>query len=53
MNAVCGILAARAAPPSRAGYVDMPRLLERLDAGRIRGSRRRAPVLRALELLDF
>ena len=53
LAAVGGELAARATPPSRAGYVDMPRLLERLDTGRIRGLQRRAPVLRALELLDF
>ena len=46
-------LAARAAPPSRAGYVDMPRLLERLDGAEVRGRRRLAPVVRALTLLDF
>ena len=51
--AVGGELAARAAPPSRAGYVDMPRLLERLDGAEIRGRRRLAPIFRALVLLDF
>ena len=44
------ILAARADPPSRACYVDMPRLLERLDAGR---SRLFLSTWKPLQLLDF
>ena len=44
------ILAARADPPSRACYVDMPRLLERLDAGR---SREFLSTWKPLQLLDF
>ena len=46
-------LAARPAPPSRARYVDVPRLLERLDSARFRQRRRFAPALNALQLLDF
>ena len=44
------ILAARADPPSRACYVDMPRLLERLDAGR---SSEFLSTWKPLQLLDF
>ena len=39
--------------PSRAGYVDMPRLLERLDAARFRERPEPGPILRALQFLDF
>ena len=46
-------LTARAAPPPRARYVDMPRLLERLDADRFRADPQLAPVLNALQFLDF
>ena len=45
-------LAARAAPP-RARYIDMPRLLERLDADRFRADPQLLPILNALQLLDF
>ncbi len=46
-------IAARAAPPPRARYVDMSRLLERLDADRFRADPQLSPVLNALQLLDF
>ena len=47
-------LAARSAPPSRARYIDMPRLLERLDAAHVRRKKPRlAPMLNALQFLDF
>ena len=39
--------------PSRACYVDMPRLLDSLDADRFRAKPRTAPVRTALQLLDF
>ena len=48
--AVRRLLAAQ--PPSRAGYVDMPRLLERLDAEQFR-SQPEGPVIRALQFIDF
>ena len=41
-----------ACPPSRAGYVDMPRLLARLDADRFR-AQPEGSVMRALAFLDF
>ena len=44
-------LAART--PSRARYVDMQRLLERLDAARFRAKPEPGPMIRALQLLDF
>ena len=47
------ILAARAEPPSRACYVHMPRLLERLDADRFQPDRWFMPTWKALQLLDF
>ena len=47
------ILTTRAEPPSRARYVDMPRLLERLDAGRFRTNPWFLPTWKALQLLDF
>ena len=43
----------RAAAPSRARYVDMPRLLERLDAARFRAAPRWASIQAALQFLDF
>ena len=43
----------RAAPPSRARYVDLPRLLERLDADRFRAEPRWASIQAALQFLDF
>ena len=46
-------LAARTTPPSRSRYIDMPRLIERLDADRYRAEPRTAPILNALQLLDF
>ena len=39
--------------PSRARYVDMQRLLERLDAARFRAKPEPGPMIRALQLLDF
>ena len=39
--------------PSRASYVDMQRLLERLDAARFRAKPEPGPMIRALQLLDF
>ncbi len=39
--------------PSRARYVDMPRLLDSLDADRFRAKPRMTPVRTALQLLDF
>ena len=47
------ILTARAEPLSRAHYVDMPRLLERLDAGRFRTNPWFLSTWKALQLLDF
>ena len=46
-------LAARAAPPSRAGYIDMPRLVESLDAERYRANPKLSPIINALQFLDF
>ena len=46
-------LAARAVPPYRARYIDMPRLLERLDTDRYRAHPRFSPILNALQILDF
>ena len=46
-----GLLAARS--PSRAHYVDMPRLLERLDAASFRARPEPGPIMRALQFLDF
>ncbi len=47
------ILTARAEPPSRARYVHLPRLLERLDTDRFRPDRWFMPTWKALQLLDF
>ena len=44
-------LAART--PSRARYVDVQRLLERLDAARFHTKPQPGPMIRALQLLDF
>ena len=46
-------LAARTVPPYRARYIDMPRLLERLDTDRYRAHPRLSPILNALQILDF
>ena len=50
-------LEARVAPPARSGYVDMPRLLEELDADRFRATqpptRMFGPLLNALMVLDL
>ncbi|MCY4602423.1 MAG: hypothetical protein OXF27_21170 [Acidobacteria bacterium] len=44
----------RGAPPLRSRYLDMPRLLEALDAERWTASGRGlAPVVNALRFLDF
>ena len=53
LPAVRRTLAARATPPSRAHYIDMPRLLEDLDADRTRLRQRFQPICNALLLLDF
>ena len=53
LPAVRRTLAARATPPSRAHYIDMPRLLEGLDADRTRLRQRLLPICNALQLLDF
>ena len=50
MPALKAMLVARTAPPSRACYIDMPRLLERLDAGR---SSLFMSTWKPLQLLDF
>ena len=39
--------------PARACYVDMPRLLDSLDADRFRAMPRMGPIRTALQLLDF
>ena len=50
-------LEVRVAPPARSGYVDMPRLLEELDADRFRAAtplaRMHAPLVHALMILDL
>ena len=43
----------RPAPPSRARYLDLPRLLAELDPERWRAAGRYAPVVNALRFLDF
>ena len=53
LPAVRRTLAARATPPSRAHYIDMPRLLECLDADRTRLKQRILSICSALQLLDF
>ena len=46
-------LAARASPPSRACYVDVARLLDSLDADRIRAGRQNTSLCNALQFLDW
>ena len=46
-------VAAHARTASRACYVDVPRLLERLDEARFRARPRSTPIMRALRVLDF
>ena len=46
-------VAVRAETMARARYVDIPRLLDRLDADRFRARPRPGPITKALELLDF
>lgn len=46
-------LQARSAPPSRSRCIDMPRLLERLDAARFRAQPMFESLHRALQFLDF
>ena len=46
-------IAARAETMSRARYVDVPRLLDRLDVDRYLARPRPTPILRALTFLDF
>ena len=53
LPAVRRALAARAAPPSRARYVDMPRLIEHLDPARRRSEPRWGTIISTLQLLDF
>ena len=53
LPAVRRTLDARATLPSRARYIDMPRLLECLDADRIHLRQRLLPICNALQLLDF
>ena len=50
MPALKAMLVARTAPPSRACYIDMPRLLARLDAGQ---SNLLLSTWKPLQLLDF
>ena len=47
------MLDARAKPPSRTRYVDLPRLRERLDADRFRANPQFAPLANALQFLNF
>lgn len=51
LPAIRRALEARAAPPSRARYVDMPRLMASLDADRFR--ERPGPIRSTLQFLDF
>ena len=53
LPAIHRAIAAREGPLSRAAYLDMPRLLTHLDAGRFRANRRLRPIRVALELLDW
>ena len=47
------LLEERGAPPSRPQYVDLPRLLDRLDAARFRVEPRWESIRCALQFLDF
>ena len=53
LPAVRSLLEARAAPPSRSRYLDMPRLTADLDAARFRRHSRRWAIVHALRFLDF
>ena len=53
LPAVRRCLQARRAPPSRSHCIDMPRLLERLDAARFRAQPMFESLRRALQFLDF
>ena len=53
LPAVRSLLEARAAPPSRSRYLDMPRLTAQLDAVRFRAPSRRWSIIHALRFLDF
>ena len=46
-------IAVRAKTMARARYVDIPRLLDRLDADRFRARPRPGPITKALAILDF
>ena len=50
---VRALIEERDVPPSRARYMDMPRLLDRLDADRFRAEPRWASISSALQFLDF
>ena len=52
LQTVREILEARPAPP-RSAYLDMPRLMARLDPARRRADANTATIMRALRLLDF
>ena len=53
LPAVRGMIEERPTPPSRARYLDMPRLLAELDPERWRATGRYSPVVNALRFLDF
>ena len=50
---VRGMILGRRVPPRRSGYVDLPRVVEHLDAERWSASGRFMPVLNAVRFLDF
>ena len=50
---VRGMIEARAEPPPRSRFMDLPRLLHEADPNRWRASGRHSPVLNALRFLDF
>lgn len=53
LPAVRKALAAPDMRPSRSRYIDMPRLMKRLDTGRFRAKPQFAPLHNALQFLDF
>ena len=53
LPAIAEEIAARATPPSRAGYVDMAALLANLSADHIRAGHRNTQVWNALSFLDW
>ena len=53
LPAIRGRLAARGEPPARAKYLDMPRLLARLDADAFRAHRQTGKLEAALRFLDW